>query len=56
MTAWPDLIKAWPGEEVVVRYDREADAWMFIAIHATHGTRSVGGCRLKVYGDRKSVV
>ena len=51
MTAWPDLIKAWPGEEVVVRYDREADAWMFIAIHATHGTRSVGGCRLKVYGS-----
>ena len=51
MTAWTDLIKAWPGEEVVVRYDREADAWMFIAIHATHGTRSVGGCRMKVYGS-----
>lgn len=51
MTSWTDLLKAWPGEEVVVRYDREADAWMFIAIHATHGTRSVGGCRLKVYGS-----
>jgi leucine dehydrogenase len=49
MTSWTDLLKAWPGEEVVVRYDREADAWMFIALHATHGTRSVGGCRLKVY-------
>jgi leucine dehydrogenase len=49
MTNWIDLIKAWPGEEVVVRYDREADAWMFIALHATHGTRSVGGCRMKVY-------
>jgi leucine dehydrogenase len=49
MTPWTDLIKTWPGEEVVVRYDREADAWMFIAIHATHGTRSVGGCRMKAY-------
>jgi len=49
MTAWTDLLKAWPGEEVVVRYDRDTDAWMFIAIHATHGTRSVGGCRMKVY-------
>ncbi len=49
MNPWIDLIKAWPGEEVVVRYDRDADAWMFIAIHATHGTRSVGGCRMKVY-------
>ncbi len=51
MTTWTDLIKAWPGEEVVVRYDRKADAWMFIALHATHGTRSVGGCRMKVYGS-----
>ena len=48
MPTWTDLIKAWPGQEVVVRYDRDADAWMFIAIHATHGTRSVGGCRMKV--------
>lgn len=51
MTSWTDLIKAWPGQEVVVRYDHETDAWMFIAIHATHGTRSVGGCRMKVYGS-----
>ncbi len=48
---WPDLIQAWPGEEVVVRYDRPADAWMFIAIHSTRGRRSVGGVRLKEYRD-----
>ncbi len=47
--SWAELIAAWPGEEVVVRYDRETGAWMFIAIHATHGKRAVGGCRLKVY-------
>lgn len=47
--SWASLLAAWPGEEVVVRYDRETKAWMFIAIHATHGTRSVGGVRMKVY-------
>ena len=49
MPQWTDLLRAWPGQEVVVRFDREADAWMFIAIHSTTGTRSVGGCRMKVY-------
>jgi leucine dehydrogenase len=49
--SWQDLIRAWPGEEVVVRYDRPTGAWMFIAIHATHGSRSVGGVRMKVYPD-----
>ncbi|MGE0442367.1 MAG: Glu/Leu/Phe/Val dehydrogenase dimerization domain-containing protein [Gemmatimonadales bacterium] len=48
---WTELLRQWPGEEVVVRYDREADAWMFIALHSTRGTRSVGGVRLKVYSD-----
>src|SRR5262245_123258 len=47
--SWQDLIQQWPGEEVVLRYDRDADAWMFIAIHATAGKRSVGGVRMKVY-------
>ncbi|MBM4186281.1 MAG: amino acid dehydrogenase [Gemmatimonadetes bacterium] len=46
---WTELFRAWPGEEVVVRYDRDAEAWMFVAIHSTRGKRSVGGCRLKVY-------
>lgn len=46
---WQELIQAWPGEAVVVRYDREAAAWMFIALHSTRGKRSVGGLRLKVY-------
>lgn len=47
--SWPELIQAWPGKEVVIRYDAESEAWMFIAIHATHGRRSVGGVRVKVY-------
>jgi leucine dehydrogenase len=48
---WTDLIEAWPGEEVLVRYDREASAWMFIALHSIRGKRSVGGLRLKVYAS-----
>lgn len=51
MPSWTELLRDWPGEEVVVRYDRPADAWMFIALHSTRGTRSVGGCRLKAYGS-----
>ncbi|MGE0553161.1 MAG: Glu/Leu/Phe/Val dehydrogenase dimerization domain-containing protein [Gemmatimonadales bacterium] len=46
---WKELLRSWPGQEVVVRYDREADAWMFIALHSTTGKRSVGGVRMKVY-------
>lgn len=44
-----NLIRAWDGEFVVVRHDREADAWIFIAIHdRTLGT-ALGGCRMKMY-------
>lgn len=48
--SWQELIQAWPGEEVVVRYDRDTGAWMFIALHSVRGKRSVGGVRLKTYG------
>lgn len=44
-----DLIRGWDGEYVVVRYDREADAWIFIAIHSTVLGNAIGGTRLKVY-------
>ncbi|MEO8452986.1 MAG: Glu/Leu/Phe/Val dehydrogenase dimerization domain-containing protein [Gemmatimonadota bacterium] len=47
--SWEELIQSWPGYEVVARYDREAAAWIFIAIHAARGKRSVGGVRMKVY-------
>jgi len=46
---WKELLRDWPGEEVVVRFDPEAEAWMFIALHSTRGKRSVGGVRMKVY-------
>ena len=46
---WLELLRGWSGEEVVIRHDREADAWMFIALHSHRGRRSVGGLRMKVY-------
>jgi len=44
-----DLIRSWDGEYVVVRYDAEADAWIFIAIHSTVLGNAAGGTRLKTY-------
>jgi leucine dehydrogenase len=43
------LIRCWDGECVIVRYDNEADAWMFIAIHSTVLGNATGGTRMKVY-------
>jgi leucine dehydrogenase len=44
-----ELIRQWDGECVVVRYDGEADAWMFIAIHSRRLGPASGGTRMKVY-------
>ncbi|HUE77704.1 MAG TPA: Glu/Leu/Phe/Val dehydrogenase dimerization domain-containing protein [Longimicrobiales bacterium] len=43
------LIEAWTGECVVVRYDRETGAWIFIAVHDRTLGMAMGGCRLRVY-------
>jgi leucine dehydrogenase len=44
-----NLVRSWDGEYVVMRYDREAEAWMFVAIHSTVLGNAAGGTRLKVY-------
>lgn len=44
-----DLVRAWDGEEVVLRYDRDGDAWMFVCIHSTKRGPAGGGTRMKVY-------
>lgn len=44
------LIQRWDGEEVIVRYDRPAETWMFMAIHSTRlGPPVSGGTRMKSY-------
>lgn len=44
------MLRAWDGEEVIIRYDRPSEAWIFIAIHSTTlGPPVSGGTRLKSY-------
>jgi leucine dehydrogenase len=44
-----DLIRDWPGEAVVFRFDAASGTWIFIAMHDTHGGAAGGGTRMKVY-------
>ncbi|MDQ5822098.1 MAG: valine dehydrogenase, partial [Actinomycetota bacterium] len=43
------LIEEWDGEQVVVRYDRPSDTWMFVCIHSTALGPAGGGTRMRVY-------
>jgi leucine dehydrogenase len=44
-----ELLRGWDGEHVVMRYDREAEAWIFIAVHSMRLGNPSGGTRMKVY-------
>jgi glutamate dehydrogenase/leucine dehydrogenase len=46
-----DLIRAWDGEEVVVRFDRPTGSWMFVCIHSTARGPAGGGTRMKTYAE-----
>jgi leucine dehydrogenase len=46
-----DLIRAWDGEEVVVRFDRPTGSWMFVCIHSTARGPAGGGTRMKAYAE-----
>lgn len=50
MPAFEALLDAWDGESVVIRRDRESDAWIFICLHSTRLGPAGGGTRMKVYG------
>ena len=43
------LIREWDGESVIVRFDRQTNAWIFIAIHSTRLGPAIGGTRMKSY-------
>ena len=45
-----ELLRAWDGEEAVIRFDRTSGAWMFVCIHSTVLGPAGGGTRLRVYG------
>jgi leucine dehydrogenase len=44
-----DLLRAWDGEEVAVRFDAPTDTWMFVCVHSTVLGPAAGGTRMKVY-------
>jgi len=44
-----DPLRAWDGEEAVVRFDAPSGAWMFVGVHSTVLGPSCGGTRLKTY-------
>ena len=46
-----DLLRAWDGEEVAVRFDAPTDTWMFVCVHSTVLGPAAGGTRMKVYAD-----
>jgi leucine dehydrogenase len=46
-----ELLHAWDGEEVALRYDAEVDAWMFVCVHSTRLGPGAGGTRMKVYAS-----
>jgi leucine dehydrogenase len=46
-----ELLRAWDGEEVAVRYDAASDAWMFVCVHSTRLGPAAGGTRMKAYAQ-----
>lgn len=44
-------LRVWDGEEIVVRFDRPAGAWIIIAVHSTRLGPAVGGTRLMSYSS-----
>jgi len=50
------LIRNWNGENVVVRFDAETEAWFFIAIHSTRLGPATGGTRMKSYPSPRAAL
>jgi leucine dehydrogenase len=44
-----DLLRAWDGEEVAVRFDAPTQTWMFVCVHSTVLGPASGGTRMKTY-------
>ena len=51
-----DLLPAWDGEEVVVRFDEPSAAWMFVCVHSTVLGPAAGGTRMKTYAEPRDAL
>ena len=45
------LLQSWAGESVIVQYDQETGAWIFIAIFSTRLGPAAGGTRMPTAQD-----
>ncbi len=43
------LLREWDGESVIIRFDRQTNAWIFVAIHSTRLGPAIGGTRMNAY-------
>ena len=50
------LIREWDGENVIVRFDKPSEAWVFIAIHSTRLGPAIGGTRMKPYPNLENAL
>jgi glutamate dehydrogenase/leucine dehydrogenase len=44
-----DLLRAWDGEEAIIRFDEPSGAWMFVCVHSTALGPAGGGTRMRIY-------
>ncbi len=51
-----NLIRNWDGNNLLVRFDAESKAWIFIAIHSTRLGPATGGTRIKSYGTPRDAL
>lgn len=49
-------MRAWDGEEVVVRYDAPSGTWMFVCVHSTALGPGAGGTRMKTYAHPRDAL
>jgi leucine dehydrogenase len=51
-----DLLRAWDGEELVMRFDEPTGTWMLIGVHSTVLGPAMGGTRMKPYQSLEDAV
>ena len=51
-----ELLRAWDGEEVVVRYDAPSGTWMFVCVQSTALGPAAGGTRMKTYAHPRDAL
>jgi leucine dehydrogenase len=50
------LLRAWDGEELVLRFDEPTGTWMLIGVHSTALGPAMGGTRMKAYPSLEDAV